>query len=870
MFARKYWPSPLSISSKIIITSIVGVILFLCGFLVSFLPYIEDFTRAERRHFLSEKSATVLNLLQQYEDDVKAGRLSIAEAQERATRRVRGMVFSKGDYFWIMTDERPYPKLIMHPMGVSTVGKVLDDAVYNRATAVRTDYAARPSRLENENLFKAMADICARNGSGYVDYDWPKPLAGGLASAKRYPKESYVVLFKPWGWIIGTGEYVDDIDALIGTLGNAAFFYLGLAALVSVALAIVMASSIIKPLRRVVTATKLIAAGDFNARSGVSKASDELEQLASNFDHMAHMLHKREEERREALASLSASENKFRIMVEHMQEFVGLLSPEGMLLQANPAALAVIGAQPENVVGKPYWDTPWWYDDPNKQLQIKQALEQAREKGQADFSTSFAAQDGRTLYVDFSVQAVFGENAEVLLYIAEGRDITEHHEMENKLRHMALHDSLTGLANRALLLDRINQAILSSHREPWSFAVLFIDIDRFKVINDSLGHCVGDKVLKSVATRFKRELRDGDTLARYGGDEFVALVKGISMAREAIRLSRRLLDVLAKPIIIGDESISIQASIGIEFNPPANASPDELIRNANLAMHNAKKRRNGRPMVFTSRLLEDIKSLRVMEQELPAALENGQLQLFFQPIIDVADGVDSMGFEALCRWFHPELGHIPPMKFIGMAEETGFISRLGEWVLDKACRSLAVWNAILPNAEGIFVSVNVSPKQFIVPGFPDTVRKTLERHRLKSGQLHLEITETAIMESTSQVLDQLNELVKLGVRLSIDDFGTGYSNLALLTRLPVSDLKIDLSIVMGLEKNPTVNTAVIRTIVNMAQALNLIVVAEGVETPLQRDMLLALGCCKQQGYLHARPMDDKGTQAFIIAREKLE
>lgn len=854
-----------NISTKIIISSLIGIVFFLSGFLIFIFPKIADYAIAERRYFLKEKTVSVLHLFQQYQDDVDSGLLSPEEARKRAMRRVRGMTYSRGDYYWIMDTGRPYPVMIMHPMFPENEGKIQDMPIYNQDTVIRDRHDAPPKRVARTNLLVAMVDSCLESGNGYVAYRWPKPAEAAAPDPALYPKESYVALFKPWGWIIGTGEYVDDLEQSIATLRNITFAALGVVSLLAVGMALLMAASITKPLRRVVGATKAIAQGDLAVRSEITTASDELEQLSANFDHMARVLQKREQERQAALVSLEANERKFRTIIEHTRELFSLISPDGHVIQANPSSLSAIGARFQDVAGKLFWETPWWNDDPQKQLQLKHALERARDHGIACFETYHINPLGRRIHIDFSLQSVTADSGEILLFIAEGRDISERHEMESRLRHMALHDPLTGLANRTLLQDRISQAILWSHREPqWLYAILFVDIDRFKVINDSLGHSVGDEILKVVAGRFKAVLREGDTLARYGGDEFVALVRGFGKAREAVRLARRLMKSLAQPIAVAGAGVSLQASVGIELNPPLHCAPDELIRNANLAMHHAKHRHRS-PKVFTRRLLEDIKSIQVMEQELPAALENGQIHLLYQPICDVGNNAAVLGFEALCRWLHPEHGHIPPPSFIRMAEETGLICRLGEWVLDEACRTLSLWNQTIPGSKDVFVSVNVSPRQLGNVGFTATVLRTLKRHGINPGQLHLEITETAIMDSSAQVIDQLHELVRHGVHLSIDDFGSGYSNLALLIRLPVSDLKIDLSIVMDLDQKPA-NRAVIRTIVTMAKALDLNVVTEGVETELQRDMLVALGCSIQQGYLHARPLRQDAARSLLAGQ----
>jgi len=655
------------------------------------------------------------------------------------------------------------------------------------------------------------------------------------------------------------------VESKAGGLLARNLFYLLAAAFAALGLARFLGRrALVEPAARLVSAARKLGAGDMRARADQDSQGGELGILAATFNEMAGNLLAREEQRQAAESARAESERKFRTIFEHTRELFGLLSAEGLLLKANPAALSAVGASMEDVAGKPFWETPWWNDDPKKQLQLRQALEEARE-GLVRFETFHLGPDGGLIHVDFSLQPVKGDDGEVLLFIAEGRDITERHEMESLLRHMALHDPLTGLANRALLRDRIEQAIAWSHREPqWSYALLFIDLDRFKVINDSLGHGAGDAILKEVGRRLQSALREGDTLARYGGDEFVALARGIHMAREAVRLARRLTAALAEPLDVEGSTVSVSASIGIELNPPAGATPDELIRNANLAMHHAKQSRRGKPKVYTQRLLEDVKSIRLMEQELPSAMENGQLQLVFQPIVNVELCGPPAGFEVLCRWYHPEHGPISPMRFIRMAEETGFISRLGEWVLDTACRTLARWKRTAPAASNAFISVNVSPRQLDDAGFPGKVRDVLDWYGIDPRQLHLEITETAIMDSSAQNIERLNDLARLGVHLSIDDFGTGYSNLALMTRLPVSDLKIDLSIVMAMDHKPA-NQAVVRAIVTMARTLGLSVVAEGVETAHQRDMLRDIGCGMQQGFFHARPLSEDAALALLSA-----
>jgi len=675
-----------------------------------------------------------------------------------------------------------------------------------------------------------------------------------LALADTGPHYATLILTVPEADLLERSEQ--------GFLRN--LLFLGCAAFVSLGLAFVLGRySLGGPASRLMAAARRLGEGDLSARTGISSLGGELGVLAGTFDEMAGNLLQRDQDRRTAESALRESEQKFRTIFDHSLELFGLLSPEGRLLAANPAALASVGVRMEDVRGLYFWNTPWWDDDPKKQLQVRQAVKEAAGGDLVRFETSHIGPAGEPLHVDFTIKAVLDGMEEPLLFIAEGRDITERYAMEERLRHMALHDPLTGLANRTLLLDRIGQALAWAKRNHEErFAVLFVDLNRFKVINDSLGHAVGDAILKEVSRRFRGILREGDTLARYGGDEFIVLVRGISSAREAVRLAFRLFKTLEAPVRVDGMMVSTSAAIGIEINPSPESTPDELIRNANLAMHNAKESRKKWPKVFSSRLLENINAVRFLEQELPLALANGQMRLAYQPIVDASQGGRLVGFEVLCRWRHPERGDIAPMEFIRTAEETGLIVQLGRWVLQTACETHAEWRAAMPGCEGIFLSVNVSPRQLADPVFFSMVRDVLDCYGINPGQLHLEITETVIMDSSPQAVDRLRELSRMGVRLSIDDFGTGYSNLALMTRLPVSDLKIDLSIVMCMEQSPA-NLAVVKAIVTMSQALGLDVVAEGVETRRQSELLADLGCGLQQGYLHARPLERGAATAAL-------
>lgn len=642
--------------------------------------------------------------------------------------------------------------------------------------------------------------------------------------------------------------------------------WLGLAAFMAAALArMVFARALGGQLEQLASAAERLGAGDLDARTGLVGLRGELGDLAKAFDGMAARLQAREQ-------ALKAEESKFRTVFESSMDLLGLLSPDGVLLDCNPTALDLICARRDQVVGRPFWDTPWWNDDPEKVRIIQKAVHQAGQGRLSRFETTHRKPGGEMAYIDFSISPILDEAGKVAFLLPEGRDISERMALEARLRRLAMHDPLTGLANRALLKDRLAQAIKRMRRRPdYAFALLFLDLNRFKVVNDSLGHAVGDALLKEVASRLLSEVRDVDTVARYGGDEFVVLLDDLGSRREVVRVTRRLAQVLRKPCVIEGRQLFTGASFGLNLTPNPDATPDELIRNANLAMRAAKSSGGGKIKTFTTRLLSLAQQTQMVENEMDAAIEQGQFHLVFQPIVETLDhepgsgqperAIKVVGFEALCRWRRPDGSNIPPDVFINVAEEAGKISDLGRFVLEEACRVWAAWREADPQARDVYMSVNVSPRQLSLSDFAPFVRRALERHGLPPQLLRLELTETGVTETSVPVQDRLEELNRLGVKLCVDDFGAGYSNLALLPRLPLSVLKIDLNIAQDVVDSPE-NQAVVRAVVGMAESMRLSVVVEGVETPEQREVLRGLGCVVQQGYLYSRPLPPAEALAF--------
>jgi diguanylate cyclase (GGDEF)-like protein len=415
---------------------------------------------------------------------------------------------------------------------------------------------------------------------------------------------------------------------------------------------------------------------------------------------------------------------------------------------------------------------------------------------------------------------------------------------------LAQHDALTGLPNRTLFHDRLLQALAHAERERTQLAVFFLDLDRFKHINDSLGHTVGDRLLQEVARRLQATMRKEDTIARMGGDEFIILMQELHQEQDAAHMAEKLLNALASTFEIDGRAFYISASIGVSMYPRDAAQPDALVANADVAMYRAKHRGRNRYEFYSEELTIASKERLELEADLRHALQEGMLEVHYQPQVDLLGG-RVIGAEALCRWKHPERGEVPPGSFIPIAEDAGLIGELGEWVLRQACRQARRWQ---DDGAGLkSISVNVASQQIQRGGFVETVQRVLEETNLAPERLELEVTEGVIMEQAESAIDTLIELSRIGVTLSIDDFGTGYSSLAYLKRLPIHKLKIDRSFIRDLPDDEE-DIAITRAIVALANSLVLPVIAEGVETEAQRAFLQELGCQQAQGYLYGRPV----------------
>jgi diguanylate cyclase (GGDEF)-like protein/PAS domain S-box-containing protein len=539
------------------------------------------------------------------------------------------------------------------------------------------------------------------------------------------------------------------------------------------------------------------------------------------------------------------SQARFQALTSNAAEIVAILDENGYVTYSSKSIETVLGLSPESLIGKRLWERVHTEDGAHAERLVRESLGDGASSHRAEFRVQHS--DGSWRHLEAICRDLRTE-PEIRGLVLNARDVSERKLLERELAHRAYHDALTELPNRDLLLDRLGHALARSARSGQRTAVLFVDLDSFKIINDTLGHQAGDRLLVSVARRLRASVRAGDTAARMAGDEFILLLEDLSNADEAQVVAERFQLQLRTPIKLGDQQIVVNASIGIAWSDGTDgAIADELLRQAEVALFTAKHQGKGQITWFDESMTRTSLDRLALEADLQRALERGEFRVWYQPIVDLPSGRIS-GVEALLRWQHPERGLVPPDAFIRAAEETGLIVPIGRWVLREACVHARAWQDVCP----LVVSVNLSARQFQHPGLIRDVAQALADSGLASAALKLEVTESVAMEAGAGTIQTFQALRGLGVRLAIDDFGTGYSSLAYLKRFPVDTLKIDRAFVNGVAEDQQ-DAAIVRSVVSLARTLGMRVTAEGIETPEQLRVLRSLGCDEGQGYLFQRP-----------------
>jgi diguanylate cyclase (GGDEF)-like protein/PAS domain S-box-containing protein len=558
-------------------------------------------------------------------------------------------------------------------------------------------------------------------------------------------------------------------------------------------------------------------------------------------------------DRKRAADALRASEARFRTLAETAPCAIIIYQGE-RFRYVNPAAASITGWDREQLTGKDFWDLV----HPDFQYLVRKGRSRHRGvEAPARHEFKILRRDGGERWLDFSAGAIEYGGRTATLGIAF--DVTERKRAEEQIKELAYHDALTGLPNRLLFNDRLSVAVAQAHRSASRLAILFLDLDRFKVINDSLGHSLGDRLLQEVAERLQAGVRQGDTVARLGGDEFILLLPGIGRAEDAAKVAEKILETLKFPVRLEDRELFVTASIGISLYPEDGFDVESLIKNADTAMYRAKEQGRDNFQLYTHAMNETAVERLGLESSLRKALPGGQLVLHYQPLLDLTTG-KVHGVEALLRWNHPDRGLVLPAEFLNLAEITSLIVPMGPWTLRTACARARAWQE--QGHPSLTVAVNLSARQFQQPDLVAQVKRALDDTGLPPSSLDLEITETHAMQNAEATIMTLRELKRLGVRISIDDFGIGYSSLSYLKRLPIDTLKIDQSFVRDITTDPD-DAAIATAVIALAHTLKLQVVAEGVETQEQLEFLAARQCDRMQGYLFSRPLPADECEEFL-------
>jgi diguanylate cyclase (GGDEF)-like protein/PAS domain S-box-containing protein len=550
------------------------------------------------------------------------------------------------------------------------------------------------------------------------------------------------------------------------------------------------------------------------------------------------------------------TEAYFQTLVQDTSDVILIIADDGMVRYATPSAASIFGDV--TMTGVYLWNLVSADEHDDVTRSLARMREQAGTTSYYD-DVRITRLDGVSVQVQLRCSDLRAESTVGGLVLTL-RDVTEQHQLEEELKHRAFHDALTGLPNRLLFQDRAARGLVATRNDRTTAGVLFVDLDDFKVVNDTMGHSVGDELLVAAGTRLASVLRDSDMAARLGGDEFAVLVEGVADSAAVDAFAARIVEAFGRPFTLAVGSVLSTATVGVATTEES-ADVDELLRHADLALYAAKAAGKRQWRRYQPILSAGMVRRREVQAALETAVKNSEFSLVYQPIVDLVSG-QVAGFESLVRWRHAQWGMMQPGQFIELAEETGHIVPLGSWVLGQAAADVSQWIRRLARPEPLYVSVNVSARQFRDPGFVDGVRRVLAESGLAPSALMLELTEGVLLRRDDRIHADLAELKSIGVKLAIDDFGTGYSSLSYLRELPFDVLKIDKSFIDGISTSEQ-GFALVEGINRIAETLHLSVIAEGIEAELQRDLLVSMGCQFGQGYLLAMPVEADHAEALV-------
>lgn len=933
------------------------------------LRHFENRLQTEKELQLEQQVDTAYSLLTHYYAEAKAGRLSTAQAQEQAINSIRPLRYSNSEYFWIHNLEQPIPRMVMHAASPELDGTRLDRPEFLCAISCRSGSAEKFTTLNNENLFVAMNEVTkSAPGQGFVTYRWPKLNDKGEVSKTSFPKLSFVKRFEPWGWVIGSGIYMDEFEAAYwqevkSTLSKSLIW-----TTLFLILAWIVLRTIIHPLVALQHTIETLREEPDKLINIPENQPRELHSVAESFH--ALMLELQHSQR-----TLQASLGELKLAgcaVEIMLEGVMITDAQQRIVSINPAFTQINGYTEAEAIGANanmlksgkhnevfyqgmwkslnetgHWSGEIWnrakdgriypewlsitcsYNEQGEVLNYVGVFSDITERKQAESNiriaaTAFESQEGMFItdakgiilrvnkaFTDITgylpeecignspgilrsgrhdaafydemrkcieetgswqgeiwnrrkngeifpewltISSVKDNEGQVTHHVSTLTDITLRKATENEIKHLAFYDPLTQLPNRRLLLDRLQHSLSTSARTGKHGALMFIDLDNFKALNDTRGHDKGDLLLQAVAQRLSASIREEDTVARLGGDEFVVMLEGLDdkieeAANQTDAIGEKILAALNQPYYLENIEYHNTPSIGITLFSDRHTSIEDLLKRADLAMYQAKAAGRNTLRFFDPKMQESITAQVTLENDLRNALRLKQFFLHYQPQVN-SEGV-LIGAEALIRWHHPKHGMVPPADFIPLAEKTRLILPIGNWVLETACQQLAKWAQEPAKAE-LTLAVNISAVQYHQADFVRQVLSIVETTGANPNRLKLELTESLMLDNIEEIIDKMSQLKAAGIGFSLDDFGTGYSSLSYLKRLPIQQLKIDRSFVMDVLDDPN-DMAIINAILALAASMELSVIAEGVETQAQQDFLASVGCRQYQGYHLGRP-----------------